>query len=253
MPKVAICFFGLVKQINHVRSSVEECIFTALRQQGYDYELFCHTYQLERFANSRNREAEVAIEPTSIECWSPLTIQYSDPQSVDRLYPLERHLANGDPWRNGGTSMRFYLRQLFSLRAVTELWERRATEFDYVLYLRPDLRFYTPLVLEKSLPPATIAISDIHWYGGYNDRFAYGRPQAMIKYGRRLDYVPTFLATQRQPLHAERYLRHYCTKQGLACRPLRYYFTMIRANGVESHFDTEATEKGRAEAVRLAS
>lgn len=82
--------------------------------------------------------------------------------------PLERYLRAGDPWPfHPNESLRFFLRQQFSLLRVTEMWSGSPDlsrklesgdpvyppanireQYDGVIYLRPDLFFLSKLNLD---------------------------------------------------------------------------------------------------------
>jgi hypothetical protein len=236
MGRVAICFFGLVKDLKHTQASLTEHIFQPLKAQGYTCEIFAHTYEIERYSNSRNSEANLPIKPRSIEGLRSsdrkTTVVYDKPEEVDKLYPLDSYLRNGDPWPdNPRQSLKYFLRQIHSLDRVTALWKKRASEFDLAVYLRPDTSFYNHLTLIPNLTLTQIVTPGFHLWGGYNDRFAYGRPGTMIKYGERGRFLNQYMTSTKQKPHAETYLKWYCTNQGLqnSLSPIR--FTRIRANG----------------------
>src|SRR5665647_531118 len=164
---IAICFFGLVKNIAHTQASLQTHIFDSLKAQGYTYELFAHTYNVSDFSNARNAEANLAVYPQSIQVLrgttTPITVRYTDPLEVDQLYPVAQYLRNGDPWpENPQQSLKYFLRQLASLQAVTALWKRRNHCFNYVLYLRPDTLFLNSIIVNPTLANSEIITPSFH-------------------------------------------------------------------------------------------
>jgi hypothetical protein len=240
-PKVALCFFGLVKNYELVASSVEQYVLHPLRKAGYCYDVYIHTYQQTVVHNDRNQERNASIYPSSIARYFPqATIRYDTPATADRVHPLDFYLQRGDPWPdNPRISMTNYARQLYSLKAVTALWLPHTAEYTYVIYLRPDVCFTMQLPL-LPLREKQIAIPRFHSFKGCNDRFAYGRPATMKLYGSRMNWLGTFFTSQKSCLHAERYLAFFLRAHQVEVVPIPFHFIRIRANGHENVADREA-------------
>jgi len=239
MGRVALCFFGLTKDLSHVRENLSEYIFTPLMKQGFTYDLYGHSYHLSIQTNKRNGEKELPINPYSLTQLPNITVRYSTTEEADQYNPFSFYLQNGNGWsteEDPNTIMLYYIRQLYSLNELTKLWTTVNKHYDYVIYLRPDVRFTTPLTLEE-LPEDTIATPNFHRFKGYNDRFAYGSSKAMALYGSRLLYLPLYFQKCKKPLHAETYLRTFFTLQGLSNRFVPIHFIRVRANGLEVERD----------------
>jgi hypothetical protein len=247
-PRVALCFFGLVKNYALTAPSVEQFILAPLRAQGYDYDVYIHTYNQLTTTNPRNAEARLAVRPVSISRSFPgATIRRDAPAMADRVHPLSYYLQGGDPWvDNPGVSMLHYSRQLYSLRQVTALWAPKAHLYTFVVYLRPDVRFTTPLGFNPRLRERQVAVPNFHNFSGCNDRFAYGRPTAMKLYGERLNWLDEFFRRHRCSLHAERYLKFFLLAHDLEPVRIPFHFVRIRADGHENRTDVVV----RAEALR---
>ena len=241
-PKVALCFFGLVKNYNLTAASVEQYVLAPLRKQGYDYDVYVHTYQQRLTSNPRNAESNAVVHPHSIlKSFPKAVIKKEPPEVADRQRPLTWYLQNGDPWPdNPRISMQNYVRQLYSLRQVTTLWWPKAQQYVYVIYLRPDVRFTTPLTLNPGLKASQVVIPSFHNFNGCNDRFAYGRPVTMKLYGERWSWLPTYFSKHKAPLHAERYLALYLQAYGLEVVRIPLHFIRVRANGQENPSDRAA-------------
>ena len=121
---IAICFFGLVKNFSHVSHSVQQHIFNVLNSQNITYDIFAHTFNLIIYSNSHNKENETKINPFSLKQILSLddrSISYDDVETADRIFDLDELLKNGDPWGNNGLSLRYLVRQFYSLQKVTDL------------------------------------------------------------------------------------------------------------------------------------
>ena len=234
--RVAVCFFGQVKHYEHVASSQQKHVFDILRTNNYSYDIFVHTYNQTEFKNPRNSLEKAKIVPASLQNILSLpssSVLYDSPEDADKLYNIRDLAKNGDPWPdNPLLSILYFARQLHSLKRVTQLWTPAMHKYKFVLYLRPDALFLSPLDLSRNaraLSPATLATPDWHRFGGLNDRLAYGVPAAMAAYGLRGDSLQRFVDSGQMP-HAERFLKHCLASQGIAAVASRTKFQRVRAN-----------------------
>ena len=176
--------------------------------------------------------------------------------------------------------MRNVVRAMHSLKRVTELWmttaaahvpHRRGQKgalreaavasgwYSHIVYARPDLRYVTPLnvTLLRGLNDELYTPSWACWQGGYNDRFAAGRPAAAAAFGMRLDLAPRVaqlpkthpwrwaidLPKSGWGLHSESFVR-----TALEDARVRPVFSAspcghrVRVRGTESVTDCNATE-----------
>lgn len=244
MSRVAICFFGLVKNIDHVYASIQKYILEPITRAGYAIDYYGHTYKIDRFTNPRNREANVPIHPESIRSrFTFKQFQMELPTDYSNLEAdLKLCLKYGDPWpENKTVSLQNHLLNLRSLYQVTQLWKTTAADtssrcgptsgsaYKYVVYLRPDLRFVNPLQLVP-LSGKSLVVPSFHSYGGCNDRFAYGTPEAMIIYGERWAGISAYFAKHTRSIHAETFLRLHLQDAGVSVQTSSLRFQRIRAN-----------------------
>ena len=239
---VAICFFGQVKHYEHVADSVQRHILDVLRADNYTWEIFAHTYNMTTFTNPRNRENNTPIDARSLQRVLGIrdeNMLYDEPDAADAFFDFEAFLARGDPWGSAqGTSLRFMLRQQYSLARVTGLWNSTRDRYHYCVYLRPDTVFRSDLDLQRlahGLNTTTIATPAFGKYGGINDRFAFGVPSVMEKYGRRGEFLLEYTGSRRAVPYAEKYLERYLELHNLTNVDSSILFYRVRADGrVES-------------------
>ena len=177
---------------------------------------------------------------TAFKILQPHEWQIDDAEAVDKQLVdanLNAWLQHGDAWDEGPQhqTMRNLLKQLYSLKAVTSMWESAATFYDLAIYLRSDVWFFNQLdiaELDEALhsPSNQIYTPAFHKWGGLNDRLAFGRPEAMIKYGNRLDAAMQY--AQHSSMHAERFLLHLAESAGLDyTKHTHLLFERVRATG----------------------
>ena len=233
---IAVCFFGLVKNIDHTYHSIMKHIVDPLRHSGYHLDFYCHTYDMSTITNPRNDERNIRIHPRSIyEKFSFVASKIENPNDYTNLESDVNNALNyGEPWpENPRISLRNLFLCLRSLKLVTSLWKDKKDKYKYVIYLRPDIRFTNTLDLlsnVRHLHGQSLYTPNFQLYNGYNDRFAYGTPEAMIIYGERLDYVSTYFEKHKRALHAETYLSIYLHDMNVKVHLSSIRFQRIRAD-----------------------
>ena len=109
-----------------VAASVEKHVFNVLRANNFCFEIFAHTFNLTEFHNPRNSEFHLRIDPTGLQTALSIpssSMLYDSPEEADRLTDMAFLAKNGDPWPDThNLSMRYFARQLHSLKRVTHLW-----------------------------------------------------------------------------------------------------------------------------------
>jgi hypothetical protein len=236
--RVAVCFFGQVKHYEQVAASQKKHVFDILQAANFSFDIFSHTYNQTDFRNPRNDvERACKIDPTSLQNNLSLpnsNVHYDSPATADQLHNIQNLARHGDPWPNNPLlSILYFTRQLYSLKQVTQLWTPATHKYRFVLYLRPDMLFLSPLDLPQNAPAlnaATISTPDWHQYGGLNDRLAYGVPAAMAAYGTRGDSLKSYVDSGKMP-HAETFLKHFLQSRGIATVGSRTKFQRVRADG----------------------
>jgi hypothetical protein len=238
---VAVCFFGQVKQFDHVASSIQKHIFNLLESENFAIEIYAHTYNQTSFTNPRNRENNTSIDPTSLGKYFSVNVSYNvsvifdDLAAADSSFDLKQLLKYGDPWpENPIISARNMVRQLYSLRRVSQLWAPYAHRYKYCIYLRPDLHFTADLDMNRTRPRldnGTISTPDFAQFGGLNDRFAIGTPAVMQIYGSRADQLLDYVLRLKRKPHAEAFLLHAMRSRGIRNIDSSVRFKRMRAGG----------------------
>ena len=235
---IAICFYGLTRSLKYTIDSITNNIFKILDNHKYKYDIYLHTYNLEIINNDRSSEKNCRLDLNEYKLLKPDFFQITNQDEFDKTINITDYIDHGDPWmgqeKNKYTSLKNILRQFNSLNIVTNLWINKQPNYKCVIYLRPDLKYITPLnidvinfILEKNKP----IIFTPNWceYGGKNDRFSMGTPSAMKIYGTRLSHCYNF--SKMRQLHSEQFLKYVLKKSKVITKPLNMKAIRIRANG----------------------
>ncbi len=237
---VALCFFGLTRSLHLTVDSIRHSIIDPLLLNDVKITIYLHTYNSTSVTNRRSAENAATADWTAYRLLQPHQWQVDDASAVDQeLFDpyMKLWLKHGDAWAGETaehTTLRNFIKQLYSLKQVTNMWVNDSSHFDLVLYLRSDLWFFNQLDVKElgkaAQHPRRIYTPSFHKWEGLNDRLAFGTPDVMTIYGNRLDVAINF--AQQKALHAEHFLLDVATKAGLdVTGQSTLLFERVRATG----------------------
>ena len=190
--KFCICFFGVISMsIQYTIDSINKNILDVLTKNNIEYDVYIH--------NNIVNIGKIQINNTNYKLLKPNKYIEDDQTLIDTK--IQKYLFNVcDKYKNS-------IRQIYSLKCVTELWEND-NEYDLYLYLRPDLLYTNELdispILENINKENVLFTPNWHKWGGLNDRIYFGKKDVMTKIGKRIDLIPTILKTK---YHSEQFLK----------------------------------------------
>lgn len=211
---VIVGMWGILRSLPYTVDSIHEFCLTPLRQHGYTFEIFMHTYSLsEPYTNFRNGEKGI-INSSSWKLLDPDYIFVEDQDVFDKRMNYADFEISGDSWKNGFLSLKNHVRALNSLFHLTQMIESASNirKIDSVIFLRPDVTIISelPVYLLSLFPNNTLFVPDFHRScvgNEYNDRMAMGDLRAAVVYGSRLKFAVEY--SRMHKLHSERFLYYY--------------------------------------------
>lgn len=255
---VIVGMWGILRSLSYTAESIEKFCLTPLRQRGYTFEIFVHTYNFSGpYVNSRSKEVGNVLNASSWRVLNPDYIFIEDQDIFDRRINYAQFENQGDAWNNGYSSLKNHIRALNSLFHLTQIIETtlKLREIDGVIFLRPDVTYISelPVYLLPLFPNNTLFVPDFHRScsgNEYNDRMAMGDVKSAIAYGNRLGFALEYCRTHK--LHSESFAYHYLRfikSINVIEIPFRFRRTRINGNfaerdkGVISPEDEEAYQK----------
>jgi len=233
--KIAICFIGLCRSTHHTIDSINKNIYQALDDLNIDYDVYLHTYNIEKEYN--NQWAGESNQKINNDNWKLLNPKYTLIENEDDVInqlDLPKYRTHGNPWSWIGESsfntLNNAILSLYSTYQVTQLWKNNNITYDAILYLRPDVIYYKPLLLSYFYPLEnnTILLPNFEEWP-INDRLAIGPPDVMKIYGERfLDAYEYSLSNQ---LHTETYLNYILNKNKIIIKKIHFRFSRMKING----------------------
>ena len=249
---VALCFFGLTRSLELTIGNIRNSIIDPLLLADIQVSIYLHTFDLKAVSNQRSAENKAAMN------WKAYKLLRPDMLQVDNAYSIEKKLIepslqiwlkHGDAWgeSDNHTTLKNFLKQLYSLSQVTQLWMAERKPPDVVFYLRSDIWFFNTFnvtELEQAIKHNnTLYTPYFHRWEGLNDRLAFGAPAVMEVYGKRLDNAINFSDTEA--IHAERFLLHTAQQAGLDYSgETSLVFERVRATGELWGIPTNSSVRG---------
>lgn len=227
--KIALLFWGLVRSSKWTYSSLKKNILEVLEKNKIEYKIFFHTYFLkDKYNNKRANEINIKIDNNDYKILKPDYFSYDwQEEELDKIKPSQ-YFPIKDPWSNNYNTFQNYVLALNSQKKVSEMFLNCREEFDYVIYLRPDVKF-----LNRFQPNwfnlckiNTILTPTFGNHGGLNDRYAMMLPNLISIYGYRFNYLK-----DKNILTSEKLLKKIIENNKIKNIHLNIKFQRVRATG----------------------
>lgn len=236
--KTTVLLFGLVQRsLGHVVKDLRRHLLEPLARQG-EVEVFFHTWKTGPLFNPRAGEYGTCSDPEEIHRHLPEArgrvddeagfMKLIDWEAIYKNNPMRSHCRDETSAR---VAIRNTILTLHSLEMVyDEFLGKFASAADLVVASRADLRFRGPVIVPETVPEWTVFLPSFHSWGGVNDRFAFGRPDAMEAYARRSAFFDGFMLNPSRH-NPEWVLMKWLERNQLRVAPTNIIFQRIRADG----------------------
>lgn len=273
-PRVAIGFYGLVRNMTLVLPSIERHVFDVLDRASISYDVFVHSMFLRRVSNLRSGEKDVPLDPYDFIRLRPCVFEVKHQGVALEQSNLSTSGTDGQalriqPWGDGLASIHNLLIALESQHALARLIARHARDlnvtYDAVAALRPDVAYVRDIDLPEALPTLMASASTPTVYTpdfGYgvmangtfvrpyaqqscclSDRLAFGHVAPMLNvYMTRGDGwirdARGRLSKGQAVLDGERYLKLTLSRARISTKNSIMRVLRVRANGEVQKKDT---------------
>jgi len=235
----AIIYFGLTRSTKKVYKSHFNKIFNILRDNNLTYKIFMHTWK----TNDNKQKVWCEINDKNID--------YEEYKLLNPdFYKLENqeHFINNinmdnyfykDVWNQKGHAVNgewlpdLILNHICALKSqktafeMVENFVKDGNTFKYVMFIRPDAEFNTPLPIQELDNENDIFIPDFEDNEGLHDRFAIIDYNKAYIYGKRIDEIAEFRKTNGR-IVSEKYLKFIVEKYELKLKKINLNFDLIR-------------------------
>jgi len=233
--KVALAFWGLTRNLNKTLESIQNKILDVFIKNNIEYIIFMHTYSLNRqFTNKRTGETNCIIDNSEYLYLKPQYSIIDNQETVEKQLNLQKYRTHVDPWKTNYNSVDNFIIAMYSKFKLTKLIEISEQTFDYVIFLRPDMRYINNFNLDwfSLVDEKTILVPNFHVFANINDRFSISTLANSLQIGKIFEIMYEY--SLKKPLHSETVLYYYVTEiLKLKVVFIPFLFNRVRANGFE--------------------
>lgn len=227
--KVALLFWGLARSTKWTQSSLKKNILDVLTRNKINYKIFFHTYFIKnKYTNKRAGENNIILNNDDYKIINPDYFSYDWQEDIIKDINFDNYYPKRDPWGNKFTTFKNYILAMNSQKKVSEMFLNKQNEYDYVIYIRPDVKFINELNINwfHLCKENCILTPQFGKYSGINDRFAIMKKEQVKIYGSRIDIL-----NDKRYLTSERRLYYICKTNKINNIEINIKFQRVRATG----------------------
>lgn len=249
--KIALCFWGLTRSLKHTIYSIKKRILNILKNNNIEYKIFIHTYSFDsEYINPRAHEFNIELDFDEYKLLNPDYIEIEDQDTVKEIIDVYKYRTHPDPWDSDYISVDNFLCAMYSKKQLGKMVENCEESFDYIIYLRPDVKYHTYFDVKyfTLVNKYSVCTPNFHLFPKLNDRFCILSKNNLKQYYSLFDKMHEYSVSN--PLHSEKFQYHvmnYNYRWNIKYIP--FYFNRVRANGFELR-DVEPTKIGNTKNTR---
>ena len=233
--KVALCFWGLTRSLKFTIDSIKECVFKPLQEGNIEYKIFLHTFTLNGlYQNPRANETNITLDFDEYKLLNPDFLQIDNQDQIKHEIKIEQYHTLPDPWDSGYSCLDNFVCAMFSKKQLGLMVKESDIDFDYIVYLRPDVKFINKFDIRYfNLATKThVCTPNFHLFPKLNDRFCLLQPCHLEQYSGMFNYMYEYSCIY--PLHSERFQYYMMVSRfKWNMRYIPIHFNRVRANGLE--------------------
>lgn len=233
--KIALCFWGLTRSLKHTIHSIKKHILTIFKNYNIEYKIFMHTYKFDsRYINPRAQEYDINLDFDEYKLLNPDYVEIDDQDEVKQIINVFKYRTHNDPWESGYVSVDNFLCAMYSKKQLGQMVENCEETFDYIIYLRPDVKYHTHFDIKylSFVNKYSICTPNFHLFPKLNDRFCLLTQDNLKQYYSLFDKMYEYSLTH--PLHSERFQYYvFINDYRWNIKYIPFLFNRVRANGIE--------------------
>ena len=233
--KVALCFWGLTRSLKFTIDSIREYILKPLDDNNIEYTTFMHTFSMSsKYYNPRAGEENIQLDFDEHHLLDPDFFKIEDQDAIKEQIQIKKYRTMPDPWNTNYICLDNFICAMYSKKQLGIMVKESNIQFDYIVYLRPDVRYITPLdqryfhVTHQN----TICTPNFHLFPNLNDRLAIIAFCNLKIYSEMFNEMYEY--SRIYPLHSERFQYNILTRRfRWKVQYIPIHFNRVRADGRE--------------------
>jgi len=258
-PKVAIIFFGLTRSLPDIYKNLKENVFDEITNAGLDHDIFIHTYNINgKYINKWTGEEEKKYNNDAYKILNAKYVLLDNQDDIIKKLNFEEYYSKehlGD-WfgctcegMNTEDSVKYLIRNLvlalYSKKKITEEFEKYKGDYEYVILMRPDLKFETklnPIKIMSLLNDDNMILPVKDTHKGCNDRICISKPKNILYYGKLYDKLLDY--SNKKSIVSEVYLLDMLKEENIKIIfDPDILFQTVRCNGSTQTFIRQGNGK----------
>jgi hypothetical protein len=239
MTKIAICYWGMTRSTKLVYKSHFLNFFYLLKYNNIDYKVFMHTWKVENDVNIIwEKASNIPIDYQEYTLLQPHYYKideqklFTDKINFNDYFNKELYDKYGGDthheWRP--QLIMNHLCALESQKRVYKMVNDSSEEFDFIIFIRPDVMITNNFDVNILNADFDIIIPGYDHHEGYNDRFAILPFNTASNYACRIDEIIDFRKNYGR-IVSEKYVKFIINKYYNKLKFIDFIMTIIRPNG----------------------
>ena len=233
--KVGLFFWGLTRSLKYNFNSIEERILNILKNENIDYKIFLHTYKFDGIYNNKRASEENIL--LDFEEYRLLKSDYEQVDDMDKIMKdikINKYFFKNQFHKkyNFDTFKNIILAYYSKLKLV-EMYEKSNEQFDYFIFLRPDVKYLNDFKTEwfNLVNEKNILIPNFRIYYNFNDRFGIMKKETFILFGSLFNKLYEY--SKDNTVCSEKFLGEMLNKNNIKTIFINFFFNRVRGNGIE--------------------
>jgi len=232
--KIAICYWGMTRSVKQTYKSHHAHLFNILKNHGIDYDVYIHTWQ-----TGQNmvwgEDCKVPIDYDEYKLLSPT--HYSIDNQDEFLNSLDfSNYFNAELYNiHGGDTLhewrpyliRNHLCALESQRRVYNMVCEQHIQYDFILFIRPDVIISTDFDYNILTTDFDIILPNYDHFNGLNDKFAILQFNCASHYATRINEIIEFRQNNGR-IVSEKYVKFIVEKYYHNVKFIDFIMTLTR-------------------------
>lgn len=239
MNKIALCFWGVTRALDLTYKSINRNIYNALSDKGYEYDVFMHVNKIDQIKGYRaSGENYVSVEFDQYKLLNPGKFAYDEQSEMFSQIDMSRYKTKPDPWNNNYKSVELFVLSMYSKAQVTQMMLDSKTNYDCVVFLRPDILYLDrfPVEILGQINDTNCYMPGFHTYTRHkhttkvNDRFSVSSMEVAGIIGNSYHTLHNYC--DEHACHSESFLSYNLHNNGIEVLPIHNFkFIRVRADG----------------------
>ncbi len=239
MKKVALCFWGVVRNFHLTHESIKQNIYNVLSNNGYDFDVYMHLNKIDQIQGYRaSGENNIPVDFSQYKLLAPDYFSFDDQNLLCEQIDMTKYKIKRDPWRNQYKSVELFVLSMYSKHKVTQMLQKTSIVYDYVIFLRPDVLYVDPLPVQvfDTVNDSNCCLPSFGTWTKHkhmckvNDRFSISVMKIAELIGS--SYTTLHEYCENYECHSESFLSYNLHNNNVSVLPIpNFKFIRVRADG----------------------